>query len=107
MSAANEKQLAVNVPTDFSDYSHYTLYEGYDDADDKGIPVYQSMSTGMLFAEDATPLIYFQGRLLDLVKTARGLIKITGSSDKLEQSLCEAMDRKKQFSRILDVEHRN
>ena len=51
---------SLDVPTDFSDYSHYILYEGHDKADDKGIPVYQSMSTGMLFAEDATPLIYLE-----------------------------------------------
>ena len=53
------------VPTDFSDYDHYILYEGRDDADDKGIPVYQSKSTGMLFAADATPVIYLEDRLLE------------------------------------------
>ena len=93
------------IPTDFSDYSHYTLYE--EQGDDKGIPVYQSRSTGALFAEDATPLIYLEGRLLDLVRVARALIKIKGSDDKLEQYLCAAIDRKKQFSRILEVEHPN
>ena len=93
------------IPTDFSDYSHYTLYE--EQGDDKGIPVYQSKSTGALFAEDATPLIYFEGRLLDLVRVARALIKINGSDDELDQHLCEAIDRKRQFSRILEVEHPN
>ena len=97
--------MSEAIPTDFSDYSHYTLYE--ERGDDKGIPVYQSRSTGALFAEDATPLIYIEGRLLDLVRVARALIKIKGSDDKLEQYLCAAIDRKKQFSRILEVEHPN
>ena len=58
-----------SVPTDFSDYDHYILYEGRDDADDKGIPVYQSKSTGMLFAE----------------ALARAMIKVSGWTKELER----------------------
>ena len=97
--------MTDTIPTDFSDYSHYTLHEEY--GEDKGIPVYQSRSTGVLFAEDATPLAYYEGRLLDLVKLARALIQIKGSDDKLEHCLCEAIDRKEQFSRVLEAERLN
>ena len=97
------------IPTDFSDYDHYRLHEGYDDADERGIPVYQSRSTGALYAEDATPLTYYEGRLLDQVRLARALIMVKGSDDELEDCLCEAIDQKEQFSRVLEAEglHRN
>ena len=46
----------------------------------------------------------YEGRLLDLVKLARALIQIKGSDDKLEHCLCEAIDRREQFSRVLEAE---
>ncbi len=97
------------VPTDFSDYSHYILYEGCDDADDKrvvalqkGIPVYQSKSTGMLFAEDATPLIYAEDRLLDLEAFARAIIEVSGWTEELEQIANGCVMRKEAFTRVLE-----
>ncbi len=93
-----------NVPTDFSDYSHYILYEGHDNADEEGIPVYQSKSTGMLFAEDATPLIYFEDRLLDLEKLTRAVIKVSGSTENLERIANGCVIRKEHFARVLENE---
>ena len=90
------------VPTDLSDYSHYILYEGCDDADDEGIPVYQSMSTGMLFAEDATPLVYAEDRLLDAEKLARGMIKVLGWTEELERIANDCVMRKEHFARVLE-----
>ena len=95
------------VPTDFSDYSHYTLYEGYADADDKGIPVYQSMSTGALFAEDATPVIYVDDRLLETEKFARALIEVSGWTEELERIANECAIHKEQFARVLEKEQLN
>ena len=92
----------LDVPTDFSDYSHYVLYEGRDEAYDNGIPVYQSKSTGMLFAEDATPLIYYEDRLLDLEAMARGLIKISGWTENLEQIANACVLRKEAFTKVLE-----
>ena len=85
-----------------SDYEHYTLYEKRGKND--GVPVYQSRNTGMLFAEDATPLIYYQDRLLDLVKFARALIEFQGPDDDMEGILREMIARKEQFSRVLEAE---
>ncbi len=93
-----------NVPTDLSDYSHYILYEGHDNADEEGIPVYQSKSTGMLFAEDATPLIYFEDRLLDLEKLTRAVIKVSGSTENLERIANGCVIRKEHFARVLEKE---
>jgi len=90
------------VPTDFSDYSHYILYEGHDDADDKGIPVYQSKSTGMLFAEDATPVIYVEDRLLDTEKLARALIEVSGWTEELERIANDRVVNKEAFAKVLE-----
>ena len=92
------------VPIDFSDYSHYILYEGHDNADEEGIPVYQSKSTGMLFAEDATPLIYFEDRLLDLEKLTRAVIKVSGSTENLERIANGCVIRKEHFALVLEKE---
>ena len=99
--------MTDTIPTDFSDYSHYTLYEGHADADDKGIPVYQSKSTGMLFAEDATPLIYSEGHLMGMEDLARAIIEVTGWTDQLEKIANECVVRKEQFSRVLEAERLN
>ena len=90
------------IPTDFSDYDHYILYEGYDEADDKGIPVYQSKSTGMLFAEDATPLIYLKDRLLEAEKLARGLIEVSGWTEQLERIVNDCVVNKEAFAKVLE-----
>ena len=90
------------IPTDFSDYSHYILYEGCDDADDKGIPVYQSMSTGDLFAEDATPLVYAEDRLLDAEKLARAMIEVSGRTEQLERIANDCVTRREQFALVLE-----
>ena len=84
--------------------SHYILYEGHDIADDKGIPVYQSMSTGMLFAEDATPLIYAEDRLLDAAKLARAIIEVSGWTEELERIANGCVMRKEHFARVLEKE---
>ncbi len=94
------------IPTDFSDYDHYTLYEGFDDADDEGIPVYQSKSTGMLFAEDATPLMYVEDRLVEVEALARGMIKVSGWTEELEQIANDCVMRKEQFTRVLEIAER-
>ena len=91
-----------SVPTDFSDYSHYILYEGRDDADDKGIPVYQSKSTGVLFAEDATPVIYVEDRLLETEKLARALIEVSGWTEELERIANDCVVNKEAFTRVLE-----
>ena len=93
---------SLGVPTDFSDYSHYILYEGHDNADDKGIPVYQSKSTGMLFAENATPLIYVEDRLLEMEALARAMIKVLGSTEELERIANGCVTRKEHFTRVLE-----
>ncbi len=90
------------VPTDFSDYIHYILYEGHDNADDKGIPVYQSKSTGMLFAEDATPLIYLEDRLLETEALARAMIEVSGWTEELERIANDCVVRKEAFTRVLE-----
>ena len=93
---------SLGVPTDFSDYSHYILYEGHDNADDEGTPVYQSMSTGMLFGEDATPLIYVEDRLLDMEALARGMIEVLGRTEQLERIANSCVTRKEHFTRVLE-----
>ena len=90
------------IPADFSDYDHYILYEGYDEADDTGIPVYQSKSTGSLFAEDATPLIYLKDRLLEAEKLARGLIEVSGWTEQLERIANDCVLRKEAFAKVLE-----
>ena len=90
------------VPTDFSDYDHYILYEGRDNADDKGIPVYQSKSTGTLFAEDATPVIYVEDRLLDTEKLARAIIEVSGWTEELERIANDCVVRKEAFAKVLE-----
>ncbi len=90
------------VPTDFSDYSHYTLSEGHDNADDEGVPVYQSKSTGMLFAEDATPVIYLEDRLLETEALARAMIKVSGWTEELERIASDCVVRKEAFARVLE-----
>ena len=90
------------VPTDFSDYSHYILYEGHENADDKGIPVYQSKSTGMLFAEDATPVIYLEDRLFETEALARAMIKVSGWTEELERIANDCVVRKDAFTRVLE-----
>ena len=91
--------MTDTIPTDFSDYSHYTLYA--ERGDDKGVSVYQSRSEGSLFAEDGTPLTYYKGRLIDMEKLARAIIGVCGSDDNLERYLCDAIDRREQFSQVL------
>ena len=103
MKAATDNPDAVT--SQLSDYDHYTLYEKRGKND--GVPVYQSKSTGMLFAEDATPLIYYEDRLLDLVKLARALIEVQGPDDDVEGIMREMIARKEQFSRVLVAEHIN
>ena len=90
------------VPTDLSDYSHYILYEGCDDADDKGIPVYQSKSTGMLFAEDATPVIYVEDRLLETEAYARAMIEVSGWTEQLERIANDCVVNKEAFAKVLE-----
>ena len=90
------------IPTDFSDYDHYILYEGCDDADDKGIPVYQSKSTGILFAEDATPVIYLKDRLLSTEKLTRALIEVSGWTEQLERIANDCITHKKAFAKVLE-----
>jgi len=90
------------VPTDFSDYDHYILYEGCENADDKGIPVYQSKSTGILFAEDATPVIYVEDRLMETEALARALIEVSGWTEELEQIANGCVMHKEAFTRVLE-----
>ena len=97
-STANESPA---IPTDFSDYSHYILYEKH--GDDEGTPVYQSMSTGMLFGEDATPLIYVEDRLLDMEALARGMIEVLGRTEQLERIANSCVTRKEHFTRVLEM----
>ncbi len=73
-----------------------------DDADDKGIPVYQSKSTGMLFAEDATPMIYVEDRLLETEAFARAMIEVTGKTEQLERIADDCVVRKDAFARVLE-----
>ncbi len=96
MKAATDNPDAVT--SQLSDYEHYEI---------DGVPVYQSVRNGMLFAEDATPLIYYEGRLLDLVKLARALIEVQGPDDDVEGIMREMIARKEQFSRVLDAERIN
>lgn len=89
-----------------SDYSHYTLYEERGKNKD-GVPVYQSKSDGMLFAEDATPLIYYEGRLLEIEKLCEILSTEEFGGHDTESTLLEMRDRREQFSRLLEAEHLN
>ena len=88
------------IPSDFCDYDHYTLHEGCEDG--QHIPVYQSRNMGELFAEDATPLIYVEGRLLDAEKLARAMIEVLGRTEQLERIANDCVTRKEQFTRVLD-----
>ena len=86
-----------------SDYSHYTLHEEHGKNKD-GVPVYQSKSNGMLFAEDATPLVYYEGRLLEAEKLCEILSTEKFGGHDMESTLLEMRDRREQFSRLLEAE---
>ena len=96
-STANQSPA---IPSDLCDYDHYTLHEGCEDG--QHIPVYQSRSTGLLFAEDATPLIYAQDRLLNMEKFALGLIKFSGWTHELQEIADGCVKRKEQFALVLE-----
>jgi len=102
----NKPSAAVEnpgVPTDFSDYTHYDLREE-NSRDGQDVPVYQSMSAGMLFGEDATPLIYVEGRLYPIEAVARGMIEVSGSTEFLERIVKQCPVHKEQFARVLEAE---
>lgn len=98
--------LPTEIPTDFSDYMHYDLRE------EKGkngvpVPVYQSRSTGILFAEDATPLVYFEGRLLDAEMLCEAWVELQGPNEEMEKWGRVTKVRKEAISRVLEAAHAN
>ena len=96
-STANQSPA---IPSDLCDYDHYTLHEGCKDG--QHIPVYQSRNMGELFAEDGTPVIYFEGHLLDAEKMARGMIEVLGRTEQLEQIANSCVTRREQFALVLE-----
>ena len=104
MNEATEKRSATNespaIPSDLCDYDHYTLHEGCEDG--QHIPVYQSRNMGELFAEDGTPVIYFENRLLDAEKMARAMIKVSGRTEQLERIANDCVTRREQFALVLE-----
>ena len=58
-------------------------------------------STGMLFAEDATPLIYAEDRLLGLEAFARAMTEVSGWTEELERIANGCVMRKEHFARVL------
>jgi hypothetical protein len=105
MSEAIENQAALDaVPSQLSDYSHYTFHEEHDGENPDGVPVYQSKSTGMLFTEDGTPLMYYEGRLLKIVELCEVLSTEEFGGHDTESILLEMRDRREQFSRVLEAD---
>ena len=88
------------IPSDLCDYDHYTLHEGCKDG--QHIPVYQSRNMGALFAEDGTPVIYFEGHLLDAEKMACKMIEVMGRTEQLERIANSCVTRKEHFTRVLE-----
>ena len=58
----------------------------------------------MLFAEDATPVIYVEDRLLETEAFARAMIEVLGWTEELERIANDCVMRKEHFVRVLEKE---